>query len=123
MPKPSRCAPSSSRPTCLDRCLIDEALAREPLDVTDDEVQHALDAMRRGRGLLSVAAFEQWMQDSGTTWQALETMATQLARTARFRERTVGHRVEQPALAVAAKCHRNAARLCDDAACCAEIEG
>lgn len=79
----------------IDRCLVDEALVREPVDVTDDEIQQALDAMRRGRGLLSVADLEAWMKDSGATWQMLEAMATQLARTAKLRERTVGDRVDE----------------------------
>ncbi|WP_280152264.1 TIGR04500 family putative peptide maturation system protein [Piscinibacter sp. XHJ-5] len=79
----------------VDRCLVDEALAREPVDVSVEETQQALDAMRRGRGLLSVADLEAWMKDSGATWQMLEAMATQLARTAKLRERTVGDRVDE----------------------------
>jgi putative peptide maturation system protein len=79
----------------IDRCLVDAALAREPVDVTDDDVQQALDGMRRGRGLLSVAALEAWMADTGTTWHLLETMATQLARTAKLRERVVGSRIDE----------------------------
>jgi putative peptide maturation system protein len=78
----------------IDSCLIEEALAREPFDVDDEEVQQALDGMRRGRGLYTVADFEAWMADTGTTWQALETLAIALARTARLRERTVGDRVD-----------------------------
>ena len=79
----------------IDRCLVDEALARDPVDVTDEEVQHALDAMRRGRGLLRTADLETWMKDSGVSWHTLETMATQLAQTAKLRERMVGDRVDE----------------------------
>jgi putative peptide maturation system protein len=78
----------------IDRCLVDERLSREPLEVSDDEIQHAFDTLRRSRGLLTPAAFEAWMKDSGVSWATLEGMATQLARTARLRERTVGHRVD-----------------------------
>jgi putative peptide maturation system protein len=79
----------------IDRCLIDEALARDPVDVTDEEIQQAFDAMRRGRGLLGVAELENWMKDTGTGWQTLETMATQLARIAKHRERTVRDRIDE----------------------------
>lgn len=79
----------------IDRCLVDEALARDPVEVTDGEIQHAFDAMRRTRGLLGAADLEAWMKDSGVTWHTLETMATQLAQTAKLRERTVGARVDE----------------------------
>jgi putative peptide maturation system protein len=79
----------------IDHCLVQEALARDPVDVTDDEVQEAFDGMRRGRGLFDVADFEAWMKDTGVSWDTLEAMATQLARVARLRERTVGDRVDE----------------------------
>jgi putative peptide maturation system protein len=78
----------------IDRCLIDEALERDPVEVSDAEIQRAFDAMRRGRRLLSTADLDAWMKDTGTSWQVLESMAMQLARVAKLRERTVGHRVD-----------------------------
>jgi putative peptide maturation system protein len=78
----------------IDHCLVQQALAREPVDVTDDEVQDAFDGMRRGRGLFGVDDLEAWMKDTGVSWDTLEAMATQLARVARLRERTVGDRVD-----------------------------
>jgi len=78
----------------IDSCLIDEALGRNAVDVSDEEMQEALDSMRRARGLFTVADVEAWMRDSGTTWQALETLAINIARTAKLRDRTVGHRVD-----------------------------
>jgi putative peptide maturation system protein len=79
----------------IDHCLVQEQLARKPVDVTDDEVQQAFDGMRRGRGLFHAADLEAWMSDTGVSWDTLEAMATQLARVAKLRERTVGDRVDE----------------------------
>ena len=78
----------------VDSCLIEEALRRSPVEVNDDDVQAALDAMRRGRRLYTIADTEAWMKSTGMTWQTLEETATNLARAAKLRDRVVGDRVE-----------------------------
>jgi len=78
----------------VDSCLIEEALRRSPIEVNDDDVQAALDAMRRGRRLYTIADTQAWMKSTGMTWQTLEETATNLARAAKLRDRVVGGRVD-----------------------------
>ena len=78
----------------IDSCLIEETLRQTPVEVDADDVQAALDGMRRARGLLTPSQTQAWMKDSGMTWQALEEMATSLARMAKLRDRIIGDQVD-----------------------------
>lgn len=79
----------------IDSCIIEAELKRNPVEATSADVQHALDGIRRGRGLLSATAMRAWMQDSGTTSQQLEDIALRLARALKLRNRIVGHEVDR----------------------------
>lgn len=74
----------------IDSCIVESELRRRAIEVTPREVQCALDGVRRGRGLRSAADMRAWMQDSGTTMQHLEDLATRLARALKLREILIG---------------------------------
>jgi putative peptide maturation system protein len=79
----------------VDSCIIEAELKRTTVETTPTDVQRALDGLRRGRGLTSATAMRTWMQDSGTTLQQLEELATRLARALKLRERIVGDEAER----------------------------
>lgn len=77
----------------VDVCLIEEALEEEPIELDADERREALDAFRRGLGLLDPDDTEAWMASRGMTLDMLERHAIDQARVARLRERVVAPRM------------------------------
>jgi putative peptide maturation system protein len=97
----------------VNTCLVEEALARDPVELSDAEVQGALDAFRRARGLCSASNTETWMQQHGMTHERLEKVATDEATVAKLRDRVVAGRVEP---------YFEAHREDFDTVCCARLE-
>jgi putative peptide maturation system protein len=79
----------------IDSCLIEAELQRRQIEVTPDEVQSAIDEMRRRRGLLSAADTNAWLVSSGMSMHGLSDLAVKLARAAKLREAVVGHEVNR----------------------------
>jgi putative peptide maturation system protein len=79
----------------LDVCLVQEALDREPIELSDAELQREMDAFRRARRLHTAAATRQWMDHHGITHRKLEEFVAGQAVIARLRERVTAGRVDE----------------------------
>jgi putative peptide maturation system protein len=75
-------------------CLIEEELAREPIELSSDELQAAVDAYRRGRRLYTAEQTREWMALRGLTHEQLERLVSDEATIAKLRERVAAGRVE-----------------------------
>jgi putative peptide maturation system protein len=78
----------------VDACLIQEALAETPIELTRDDLQRAMDAFRRARGLLSAESTRQWLRRRGLTHEKFEALVADQARVALLRARIAADRVE-----------------------------
>ncbi len=74
----------------LDACLLQAALRADPVELCDDQVQAALDAIRAANGLYSAEATRRWMAERGITHEALEARAADQAAIRALRDRVVG---------------------------------
>ncbi len=71
----------------IDTCLIGEALAADPIAVSDAELQAAMDGFRRARGLLTTAATRRWLVEHGMSLHELEQHVEEIVKLAVLRER------------------------------------
>lgn len=78
----------------VDTCLVDEALAEDPITLAPAQVQSAMDAFRRGKGLLTTEATAAWMAERSLSRVAFEELAKDQATLAELRVRIVNGRVE-----------------------------
>jgi putative peptide maturation system protein len=76
-------------------CLVQNELSINPIDLSDEEFQSAMDGFRRARGLFKAEDTRRWMERRGLTHQELEILVTDLATVAKLRDRLVGNRVEE----------------------------
>jgi putative peptide maturation system protein len=74
----------------LDACVLQAALRAEPVELRDDQVQAALDAIRAANGLYTAEATRRWMVERGITHEALEARAADQAAIRALRDRVVG---------------------------------
>jgi putative peptide maturation system protein len=79
----------------LNLCLIWEALEKDPIALSDAELQRALDAFRRAHKLCTAADTYQWMERRGMTQDRLERLVADEATVAKLRERVTAGRVEE----------------------------
>src|SRR5581483_7540265 len=75
-------------------CLIEEELAREPIQLTDAELQQAMDGFRRAHRLFTAEATFQWMERRGMTHAQLEKYVADEAIVALLRERVTAGGIE-----------------------------
>jgi putative peptide maturation system protein len=78
----------------IDVCIIREALDREPIPLSDLELQRAMDAFRRARRLYTTEDTLRWMTEKGITREKLERLVADEATVAKLRERVAGDRVD-----------------------------
>jgi putative peptide maturation system protein len=78
----------------INACLIQEALEQEPIELSDAELQQAMDAFRRVRRLYTAAETHDWLERHGSTHEKLERLVASEALVARLRERVTAGRVE-----------------------------
>jgi putative peptide maturation system protein len=78
----------------IDACLIREELQRFPIDLSDADVQMAVDGLRRTNKLFTVEDTERWMQQRGLTQEQLEELASDNFTVLKLRERLASGRVE-----------------------------
>src|SRR4030095_11496960 len=76
-------------------CLVHDELSVNPIDLSNEEFQHAMDGFRRARGLFKAEDTRRWMERRGITHQELEIMVNNLATVAKLRDRVVANRVEE----------------------------
>lgn len=74
--------------------LVREALEEAPEPLADTELQEAMDALRRARGLLTGGAVRAWMDRNHISHHELEELVVLEASVARLRSRVAAGRVE-----------------------------
>ncbi|MCT9934257.1 TIGR04500 family putative peptide maturation system protein [Planotetraspora sp. A-T 1434] len=86
----------------VNACLVEEAVAAARVDptgsltgsLTDEELQRAMDAFRRARGLLTTRATQAWMAERGLGHARLEELVAAEAAVASLRGRVTAGRAE-----------------------------
>jgi putative peptide maturation system protein len=78
----------------VNLCLIDEAIEKNPIEVSDADLQEAMDAFRRAARLYSAAETHDWIGRHGLTHEKLELLVAAQFRVDRLRERISEGRVE-----------------------------
>ncbi len=79
----------------VNACIVEEAVTTAGGDdLTDAELQAAMDAFRRARGLITARQVEEWMAERGLTHGRLEQLVTVEANLAELRRRVAGDQVE-----------------------------
>lgn len=74
----------------LDVCILQGALRADPVELREDQVQAALDAIRAANGLYSAEVTRRWMAERGITHEMLEAHAADQAAIRALRDRVVG---------------------------------
>jgi putative peptide maturation system protein len=78
----------------IDMCLMRAQLEQAPIEVTNDELQRAMDEFRQRHDLLTVAATLEWLEQRGLSQEALEDRVADEIKFARLIDRTVGDQVD-----------------------------
>jgi len=77
----------------VDMCLIREALEKDPIDLSDAELQLAMDTFRKARKLYKAEDTYRWLQQHGMTHEKLEYFVANEAMIAKLRDRVTVNRV------------------------------
>ena len=94
----------------VDTCIVRDVLRRQPIDLSPDELQEAMDAFRRARGLFTAEATRRWMARRGLTHAQLEAMVADEAVVAKLRAQVTADQVDAYLAAHAGDFDR--ARIC-----------
>ncbi|WP_116451332.1 TIGR04500 family putative peptide maturation system protein [Blastococcus litoris] len=78
----------------VNACLVRRVLAEDPVELGPADLQAAVDAFRRARGLLTAEDTVRWLGDRGLTAQGLEDMARWEAELAGLRDRVTAPGVD-----------------------------
>ncbi len=78
----------------LNVCLIQEEFDRDPIELTDAEMQTGMDSFRRAHKLFTAEDTYLWMQQRGMTHEQLERLVADNLAVARLRDRVSEGRVE-----------------------------
>ena len=78
----------------LNVCLIQEVLDKDPIDLSDAELQLAMDGFRRVHKLYKPEDTYLWMEQHGMTQEQLEYFVADEAIVAKLRDRITADRVE-----------------------------
>jgi putative peptide maturation system protein len=78
----------------VNLCLIQEELAREPIALSDAELQEAMDNFRSAKKLFKAQDTLDWLERHGMSHEMLERYVADNAIAARLRDRVAGDRVE-----------------------------
>jgi putative peptide maturation system protein len=78
----------------INACLIDQELVRNPIELSDEDLQASMDAFRRAHRLYRAEDTHRWLERRGLTIEALERLVTSETLVARLRERVADGRVE-----------------------------
>jgi putative peptide maturation system protein len=76
-------------------CLIQETLAQDPINLSHDELQQAMDGFRRARRLYTAEATRHWIERRGMTHEQLERYVSDEAIIAKLRQQVTAGRVEE----------------------------
>ena len=78
----------------VDACLIQEELCKNPIALTGEELQRAMDGFRRAKRLFRAEDARRWMERHGLTQEKLERLVGEHAKVDRLRARVAAGRVE-----------------------------
>lgn len=78
----------------ISACLVQEELQKNPVKLTDAELQEAMDGFRRAHRLYTAEATHQWMAHRGLTHEKLEEYVGDEAIVANLRGRVAGGGVD-----------------------------
>jgi putative peptide maturation system protein len=78
----------------VDMCLIREALEKDPIELSDAELQLAMDNFRKARKLQKAEDTYRWLERHGMTHEKLEYFVANEAMVAKLRDRVTVNRVK-----------------------------
>lgn len=78
----------------IDICIIRQELEEEPVNISDDDVQLAMDTFRQSNKLYKAEDTYQWMKQHGMTHEKLEALVTDNVKVAKLKDRIVGNDIE-----------------------------
>jgi putative peptide maturation system protein len=78
----------------VNMCIMQEELDREPLNLTDAELQHAMDQFRAAKKLYRTDDTIEWLERHGMTQEKLESYVRDSAIVPKLRDRIVAGQVE-----------------------------
>ncbi len=78
----------------VDACLIREALHQDPIDLSADELQRAMDGFRRAHKLYSAEDTYRWLARRGMSHAQLEQHVSQMATIAKLRQQVIADRAD-----------------------------
>jgi putative peptide maturation system protein len=78
----------------VNACLIQEEIKRNPITISDQELQVAMDTFRKQRNLYRAEDTYRWMERRGISHRALERLVKSEATFGKLRDRLVGNGVE-----------------------------
>ncbi|MDQ3654772.1 MAG: TIGR04500 family putative peptide maturation system protein [Chloroflexota bacterium] len=78
----------------VNASLVQAELERDPVDLSREQIQRAMDAFRRRRRLFTAEETLGWMRDRGLTPEHLERLVADEAAVVALRDRVVADRVE-----------------------------
>lgn len=79
----------------VNMCLIQEELDRQPIDLTDAELQQAMDRFRSAKKLFKAEDTVRWLERHGMTHEKLERYVADSAIVPKLRDRIADGRVEE----------------------------
>lgn len=77
----------------VDMCLIREALEKDPIELSDSELQMAMDNFRKARKLYKAEDTYRWLERHGMTHEKLEYFVANEAMVAKLRDRVTAGRL------------------------------
>ena len=87
-------AHASLRERMVTTCILNRHLREHRYEVSDDELQAAVDEFRQRRGLHTAEATDRWMQATGTSHARLEQLAGTAVQVRKLRRDVCADRVE-----------------------------
>jgi putative peptide maturation system protein len=78
----------------IDICLIRQELEERPVNISDDDLQLAMDTFRHSNQLYKAEDTYQWMKQHGMTHEKLEGLVTDNAKVAKLKDRIAENLVE-----------------------------
>jgi putative peptide maturation system protein len=75
-------------------CLIQETLERDPIEISDADVQLAMDGFRRAHKLYTAQDTHRWMEQHGMSHEKLEEYVGDQVKVAKLRDRVTDGRVD-----------------------------
>ena len=79
----------------VNMCVIQEELDREPIDLTNAELQEAMDRFRAAKKLFKAEDTLRWLERHGMSQEKLERYVTDAAIVPKLRERITAGRVDE----------------------------